>query len=125
MPGLALGQHAHGNPTFCWSPEQEPNSEIRTHSAARGSGEGRRSATIVTLEPNELFAPIHNRMAMILPASDYDAWLSPDTDPDQALQLVHEWDPSEFEAYEVSTYVNNARNEGPTCLEPLSPAPES
>lgn len=74
------------------------------------------SATIITLEPNALFAPLHNRMAMILPPEDYAAWLSPDTDPDQAMALIRKWDPGEFKAYEVSKHVSNARNEGPGML---------
>ena len=38
-------------------------------------GEEMRSATIITTEPNEVAAEIHNRMPVILPPELYDAWL--------------------------------------------------
>ena len=36
-----------------------------------------RSATIITTAPNELMAPIHNRMPAILAPGDYARWLDP------------------------------------------------
>ena len=39
------------------------------------------SYTIVTTAPNELVAPIHNRMPVILRREDEHAWLDPDSDP--------------------------------------------
>jgi putative SOS response-associated peptidase YedK len=36
------------------------------------------SATIITTEPNELIAPLHNRMPVILPEQHYQDWLTPE-----------------------------------------------
>lgn len=77
------------------------------------------SVTIITLAPNALFAPLHHRMAMILPRAEYAPWLDPDTPLDRAFALLRPWDPADFEAYRVSSYVSNARHQGSECLEPL------
>jgi len=34
------------------------------------------TCAIITTEPNELIAPVHNRMPVILPAADWETWLS-------------------------------------------------
>jgi len=41
----------------------------------RASGETIRSFTIVTTTPNDLCAPIHNRMPVILDQGDHARWL--------------------------------------------------
>ncbi len=83
------------------------------------SADGALTCTVITLEPNDLFRPLHHRMAMVMPVDDYDAWLNPDVSPEQARELITEWDSSEYQAYRVSPVVNNARNDGPECLEPV------
>lgn len=46
------------------------------------SGDEVRSCTIITTAPNELVAPIHNRMPVILLPDDEERWLDPDlTEP--------------------------------------------
>ncbi|MFZ1752284.1 MAG: SOS response-associated peptidase [Caldilineaceae bacterium] len=78
------------------------------------------SCTILTTEPNDLLAPIHNRMPMILHPEDYDEWLSRDIQKaDPLLHLMRSF-PGELMAYQpVSTLVNNPRNEDPACAVPL------
>ncbi|HEY4376435.1 MAG TPA: SOS response-associated peptidase, partial [Acidimicrobiales bacterium] len=44
-----------------------------------------RSCTIITTTPNEVLAPIHDRMPVLLPATAWDAWLDPATDDLDAL----------------------------------------
>jgi putative SOS response-associated peptidase YedK len=39
-------------------------------------------------EPNELVAPIHNRMPVILPPEKYFQWLSPSTSVEDARALL-------------------------------------
>jgi len=36
------------------------------------------SFAIITTDPNELTATVHNRMPVIVKPSDYDRWLTPD-----------------------------------------------
>ena len=40
-------------------------------------GEPLETCTIITTEPNDLMAPIHNRMPVILAPTPYDQWLDP------------------------------------------------
>ena len=49
------------------------------------SGETVRTFTIITGPPNELVAPIHNRMPVILPPSHWRAWLGEEPAPQEEL----------------------------------------
>lgn len=40
------------------------------------------SDTILTTQPNELLAPIHSRMPVIIGDDELDAWLDPETSTD-------------------------------------------
>jgi putative SOS response-associated peptidase YedK len=44
-----------------------------------------RSCVIITTTPNEVVAPIHDRMPVILAREDEDAWLNPDETESEAL----------------------------------------
>jgi putative SOS response-associated peptidase YedK len=47
------------------------------------------TCTIITTQPNELVAPIHNRMPVILLPEDEDHWLDPDmSEPDEITSLL-------------------------------------
>lgn len=76
------------------------------------------SCTIITTEPNELAAPIHNRMPVILRPEDYASWLDPElTEPDAVQSLLRPYAADQMEAYPVSTRVNRAANDEPECIE--------
>jgi putative SOS response-associated peptidase YedK len=49
--------------------------------------EGRdlRSCVIITTTPNDLVAPVHNRMPVVLTREDEDVWLNPDETESEAL----------------------------------------
>ena len=82
-------------------------------------GEEVRSATIITTEPNEVAAEIHNRMPVILPPDLYDAWLDPDNDDrEELLSMLTAYPADEMEAYPVSREVNRPANDYPAVLEP-------
>ena len=83
-------------------------------------GEARRSATIITTEPNEVAAEIHNRMPVILPPDLYDAWLEPENDDrKELLSMLTPYPAEEMEAYPVSKRVNRPANDEPGVLEPV------
>jgi putative SOS response-associated peptidase YedK len=83
-------------------------------------GDGRETFTILTTEANELVRPFHERMPVILPAEHYGDWLDPKAGAPQWLQTVlRPWPASTMEALPVSTWVNDARHEGPVCVQPL------
>ena len=77
------------------------------------------SATIITTEPNELLATIHNRMPVILPRADYDVWLDPgNTDLASLQALLRAYPAEEMTASPVSRRVSNPKNDDPGCIEP-------
>jgi putative SOS response-associated peptidase YedK len=78
------------------------------------------SATIITTEPNELISPIHNRMPVILPKSDYMRWLKPgEVDVREMSALLRPYDAEKMETYPVSRAVNNPINDSSKCILPL------
>lgn len=78
--------------------------------------------TIITGAPNELVAPIHNRMAVILPAARYQQWLDPQfQDIDQLVPALRPYPAEEMKVYPVSTRVNDPKFDDPQCIEPLAP----
>jgi len=76
--------------------------------------------TILTTEANELVRPIHDRMPLVLDPRHYALWLDADADPERVAELLRPDPLPDFEAYEVSTLVNNPRNDDPACIEPES-----
>ncbi len=77
------------------------------------------SCTILTTSPNELMAPIHNRMPVIIEPEDYDLWLDPEPNPEQGLHLLRPYPAEKMAAYPVSTLVNNPRNDVSNCVQPI------
>jgi putative SOS response-associated peptidase YedK len=78
------------------------------------------SCTIITTTPNDLMAPIHNRMPVILAPPSYDQWLDPAFQHIEPLNaLLRPYPSEEITVCPVSTLVNNPRHDAPECLEPL------
>jgi len=70
------------------------------------------SCTIITTEPNELMASIHNRMPAILRPKTYEDWLNPQLRDEQVLTHLLQPYPAELmKARAVSKLVNNPRND--------------
>jgi putative SOS response-associated peptidase YedK len=82
------------------------------------------SYTIITTKPNDLVAPIHNRMPAILRRDAENVWLDSDADQDQLLSLLTPYPADEMSAYRVSTWVNSPSNDSPQALEPLEQVAE-
>jgi putative SOS response-associated peptidase YedK len=79
------------------------------------------SCSILTTDANELMAPIHDRMPVILDAKDFDRWLDPAAqDPAKLQPLLVPYSGSDMTAYPISTFVNSPRNQGPQCIEPVA-----
>ena len=79
-----------------------------------------RTCVIVTTTPNSVMEPIHNRMPVILPESAWEQWLDPNEhDVDALSKLLVPAPPELFEAYPVSTNVNNARNNRPELAQAI------
>ena len=86
----------------------------------RQSGEELESCTIVTTAPNELAAPIHDRMPVIVAQARHAEWLAPATVESAALAgLLVPYPADEMEAFPVSTWVNAPQHDDPRCVEML------
>lgn len=84
-----------------------------------------RTCAIVTTAANDMMAPIHDRMPVVLEHGDWDAWLDPESDLAVVEGLLAPAPAGLLDAYPVSSLVNNVANEGPDLVEPLPARPEA
>ncbi len=76
------------------------------------------SCTILTTEPNELVRPLHDRMPVIVGHADYGLWLDPAVREVEALEpLFRPFPTDDLVIHPVSTRVNNASFDDPSCIE--------
>jgi putative SOS response-associated peptidase YedK len=79
-----------------------------------------RSFAIVTTEPNELCAELHNRMPVILAPEVWPTWLSEEPAADVHLKSFMAPYPSdEMICWPVSPRVGNVKNNDPSLVEPV------
>jgi len=79
------------------------------------------SCTLLTTSPNDLLAPVHNRMPVIVAPENFDMWLDPQLQKSDLLQhLFQPFPPEKMSYYPVSTFVNRPGNDDPRCIEPLA-----
>jgi putative SOS response-associated peptidase YedK len=89
---------------------------------AKASGEVVRSCTIITTTPNEVCAPIHDRMPVIVAPEDYAKWLGEEeADPVRLLQMLKPFSANAMMAFPVDTRVGNVKNDESALLEPSQP----
>lgn len=88
--------------------------------APRDSDQQIDSCTIVTTRPNDLMAPVHDRMPAILTDEMIDFWLNTEIPPADRLAVVLNPIPSELlTMHPVSTRVNSPRFDDAACIAPL------
>src|SRR6185437_6493030 len=79
------------------------------------------SCTIVTVPPNALCAPIHNRMPAILAREDYAAWLGEvEASADELKGLLKPCPPELMEAVKIGPAIGNVKNDGPELIDRVS-----
>ncbi len=79
-----------------------------------------RTCTVITTEPNDLVAPVHDRMPAVLAPGDVDTWLDEQvTDADVVAGLLRPYPSELLEMWPVTTDVNKVDNNGPDLVEPL------
>jgi len=104
-------------PTWVTRPDRAPFAFAGLWARAkRGDGSELHSCSIVTCEPSELIAPIHDRMPVILDRDAEERWLAPDVPEAELLELLRPTD--DLVAAEVSEAVNDVRQDGPHLVEP-------
>lgn len=80
--------------------------------------DGEMQCCLITTDANKVMRPIHDRMPALIPQDAMQDWLqSDDTHVIDALMQPAADD--SITAVEVSSYVNNAKNEGDRCIKPL------
>jgi putative SOS response-associated peptidase YedK len=103
-----------------WRPKKDEGDT--TEETTDESGEIVRSCTIITGQPNEKMAEIHDRMPVMLPPSAWAEWLDPQNDDLETLgKLLVPAPASLITMHPVSTAVNNARSKGAELADPIDP----
>ncbi len=80
------------------------------------SGEDIFSFSVITQPPNELMAPIHDRMPAILLPSQESLWLDTGISAEEALQILTPFPDDLLEAYTVSKKVNRVTENDPSLI---------
>jgi putative SOS response-associated peptidase YedK len=84
------------------------------------SGKWVKSCSILTITPNAVTSPIHDRMPVILGRDSYDLWLDPGMQNVSTIsELLRPLDPSLMRCYPVSTRVNSVLNDDDQCSRPV------
>jgi putative SOS response-associated peptidase YedK len=87
------------------------------------AGERVRSFAIITTEPNELCAALHNRMPAILAPQAWPEWLGEQLADEARLKSLLAPYPSDaMICWPVSARVGNVRNNDSSLIEPVAPA---
>jgi putative SOS response-associated peptidase YedK len=85
------------------------------------SGESVTSHTVITTEANDWMRSLHTRMPVILQGEALELWLDPSVTEREPVQAVLVPPPDDaLVAHEVSTQVNNVRNDGPELIQPAA-----
>lgn len=83
-----------------------------------GDGETVRSVAIVTTEANDVVAPIHDRMPVVLEPDEETVWLE-SGDAEVVQSLLDPYPDELTDAHEVSTKVNDPANDSPEVVQPV------
>jgi putative SOS response-associated peptidase YedK len=77
------------------------------------------SCAIITTVPNELLAPIHDRMPVILSPEGANAWLREAAEPAELRELLAPFPAASMKSFTVSKQVNQAIIDEPYLVEPV------
>ena len=84
------------------------------------SGESPGTCVLITIAPNQLMVPFHDRMPAILRHEDEAAWLDPELrEAEIVTQFLRSYPDELMTAYPVGPLVSKATSEGPALIEPL------
>lgn len=97
----------------------DPPAHTAIHTPA---GTSIRSCAILTSAANAAVVPLHDRMPVILPKDAEAAWLDPEASLEELISLLGPFSAAETVLRAVGPAVNDARYDGPECLEAPSPA---
>jgi len=78
------------------------------------------SFAIITTPVHEKLKFVHTRQPVMLSREESRRWLDPNAEKDVLAALLTTHLPNALEVVPVSTFVNNARNDGDRCIEPVA-----
>ncbi len=79
------------------------------------------TSTIIVTDANEMLAPIHERMPVIIPEEKFTLWLDPAVhDKEVLLPLLKPCDSNKLEMYPVTAKVNSAKYDNPENIMPVA-----
>jgi putative SOS response-associated peptidase YedK len=108
-----------GDPLFAFAGLWE---NWRDKNAGAGA-EWIRTCTIITGQPNDLVAPIHDRMPVILPREAWAMWLGEEPADEGSLRgLLKPFPAERMRTYPISTRVNSVKNDDAALIEPVMAA---
>jgi len=113
-------------PTWFHRPDRRLFAFAGLYATARLRGEDAPATTftIITTEPNETVAAVHDRMPVILPDDRaIDEWLFPKQTPERLRSLLAPASAGFLVATAVSTRVNSVAHDDPACLDPAPHRP--
>jgi len=88
------------------------------------NGEWVKSFSILTTTPNALTSTVHDRMPVILDATDYDLWLDPAMATIEAVtDLLKPYPADRMRSYPISPRVNHVANDDAACSTPVELTP--
>ena len=77
----------------------------------------------ITTTPNEVCAPIHDRMPVILPPEGYRRWLGQEaTEPVHLLKLLRPFPAERMTAFPTGSRIGNVKNDDAALIEPVAVA---
>jgi len=77
--------------------------------------------SIITTDPNQVVAPLHNRMPVIIERKNYARWLGESNTAQPPLDLLRPFPAEQMTAWKVDKAVGNVRNDAARLLEPQVP----
>jgi putative SOS response-associated peptidase YedK len=84
------------------------------------SGNWIKTCSILTMTPNAVAAPVHDRMPVILDPDSYDLWLDPGMkNVGAASELLKPCDAERMRCFPVSTRINHVANDDEECSAPV------
>ncbi len=104
-----------------WTRWRPPQTQTGLDAFAAGGPDGEpdlvETFTILTTEPNDVVAPLHDRMAVVLSPDEERSWLTADAADAQAL--LEPCPASLLRAYPVSRAVNDPVNDAPNVVQEI------
>jgi putative SOS response-associated peptidase YedK len=82
------------------------------------SWHGQDTCTILTTMANQLVAPLHDRMPVILDPEDYFKWLDTAAQTEELQSLLKPYPEEQLTTMAVDSRVNSAAVDDPQCLSP-------